>query len=123
MIIFMGSLFIPITLFVFFRKILNELKYQKHLKIILFVLAITGIAIVSFNNRSYSYFLLLIFPLISYWIYRLSFLTFRKKFNRSPIDTAMDWRTGLEKDRFFNIGFVIFGILIPFIIITSIIYN
>jgi len=117
MIIFLSGFVIPLTLFVFFRKLLNEPKYQKLLLIIFSVLAAIGIAIVLIKNQAYSFYLMLILPLISYWIYRMSLSVFRKKNKRNPKDTAMDWRDGLDHDRLFNIGYVIFGIVIPFIIV------
>jgi len=40
---------------------------------------------------------------------------------RNPIDTAMDWRGGLETDRLFNIGYVIIGLVIPFVIMVLIV--
>ena len=37
---------------------------------------------------------------------------------RDPIDTAMDWRSGMETDRLFNIGYVILGLVVPFVIMV-----
>ncbi len=123
MIIFMSSLLVPLALFTFFRRFLNEEKYQKKIRITLSFVASIGILIVILNNKSYLYYLLLLFPLLAYWIHNLCLFWFRKKMGRDPIDTAMDWRSGLQWDRLFNIGYVIIGIIIPFSIFVLIITN
>lgn len=120
-IILMSIILVPLILFIFFRRFLDEQKYQKYIKLIFHALAAFGIVMVLLKGESQKYFLSLLSPLFSYWTYRLCFFWFRKKMGRDPIDTAYDWSTGLKWDRLFNIGYVIIGIVIPFVITVLIV--
>jgi len=84
---------------------------------ILLIISILGIVLLLTNYENI-FFIFLIFPLISILIYRGMFLFYAKIFGRPPVDTFFNWNSGLMSDRIFNIGFVLFGILLPIVIVV-----
>ncbi len=119
--LYVMNFIIPLGLFIFGRKLLDSKKYFYYLLLIFSLVAFFGttIALIGFQ-RDYSYLVLTI-PIISILIYRFLINSFKRKFEKPPIDTFMDWGEGLFWDRAFNIGYLTFGILIPFSIIIILI--
>jgi len=114
-IIYVISLMIPLGLFLFFRKYLDNINYLK--KILLFLLGIATIGImlsISHFGKN-QFYISLINPFLSLAIYRCLFLIFFKKMKRPPIDTAFNFSINnkIDWDRAFNIGYIFFGIILP----------
>jgi hypothetical protein len=115
--LYVMSFIIPQLLFVLGRKLLDNKKYFYYLLLFFSLIALVGIIIAFIGfQKDYSY-LILIIPAISLLFYQFLIDWFKRKFDRPPIDTFMYWREGLFWDRAFNIGYLTFGILIPFSII------
>jgi hypothetical protein len=63
------------------------------------------------------------FPFYHLWFYNFIRTYFIKRENREPIDVALNFKSGLEKDRIFALTFVLFSIFSSYILIGFIIWN
>lgn len=112
--IFIFSIILPLTAFMFFRDYLNNPKSNR--VIIFITCGIFLLGLLFFFLYEDAFFLSLINPFLSYLAFLILSYAFRKRFNRLPKDTALDWSSGLNNDRFFNILFILLGIIGPILI-------
>ncbi|WP_219051223.1 hypothetical protein [Halomarinibacterium sedimenti] len=120
-ILFLSSFLLPLVLLLFAREFITQQKYFVLITSILTIIAVLGIvfAILDYNRNNFA--LCLINPILAYLIFRVCLKIFIKRFGRVPVDTAMDWRSGLFWDRLFNIVYFMVGILLPFMLILLIV--
>lgn len=128
-IMFMFGVLSPLLIFMFGRKLLDNKTSWSALVKVSAVVAILGIILTVFHLGKQGMFISLVAPLYSISIYRPLYLCFVNKTNREPIDTAMDWRSGLFYDRLFNIVYVIlstvvsmFGLLVLMSVLNKNVY-
>lgn len=105
----------PLLIFIFGRQLLDNKTSWSILVKVSAVIAIVGIILTTFNLGNQSMFISLVAPLYSISIYRPLYLYFVNKTNRQPIDTAMDWRSGLFYDRLFNIVYIVLSTVVPMV--------
>jgi len=110
---------LPLGLFMFYRKWLDN---TKHFKVLIFIsLTISVIGVLS-SKTDPEYFMLII-PLYSLLVYKGLFFLFKNHVKRAPIDTSYNWGKGLFWDRMFNIGFVCLGFMLPYFLLLLLIYK
>jgi hypothetical protein len=114
-IIFMFGVLSPLFIFIFGRQLLDNKTSWLILVKVSAVIAIVGIILTAFNLGKQSMFISLVVPLYSISIYRPLYLYIVNKTNRQPIDTAMDWRSGLFYDRLFNIVYIVLSTVVPMV--------
>lgn len=107
------SLMLPLFIFVFFRKWLEEKSSWSLLLTAFIAIAIVGELLTFFIDRNDQLYIFLINPLFSVLLFRLMYSGFIKLFNRKPIDTFFDFRKGLFWDRCFNLFYCLFITVVP----------
>lgn len=107
---------IPLILFLFLRRYLNDKKSFKFILIITILIGIVGLTLTALKVHNDGIFILLIAPIFSVLLYRVMYNFFVKKLDREPQDTFMDFSDGNYADRLFNIAFFPFGLILPIVL-------
>ena len=74
------------------------------------VLLVAGLILTAFTYEKPALFPSLLNPLVSLGLFVVMHKGFVRWQQRDPIDTFMDWRSGLAPDRLFNILYFVLGI-------------
>jgi len=117
MFVFMFSLLNPVLLALFCRRLLNNKKTWLIIVCIYTILGLTGVFIALYGKSitDNNFYISLIIPACSIIIYRVLLMVFKYKFERLPLDTAIDRQSGLFWDKAFNVIFVLIGIFGPMV--------
>jgi uncharacterized membrane protein len=108
-IVTVGSTMIPLFIFLFGRKYLEDKETYKKIFLISLGFACLGIFLATLlNSKNY---IDLLNPFLSVSIYKLHLMFFVYKLKRLPKDTFNDWTDGLYPDRIFNISYWMFGLI------------
>lgn len=114
-IIYLFGISSHLFIFLFARHLLDEKSSWLLLLKIALGLAILGVLLSILFYKERNMYIALIAPLYSVLIYRPMYLYFVHKTKRKPIDTTMDWRSGLFFDRLFNVVYAILSTVLPMV--------
>ena len=82
-------------------------------------LPVAGLILTAFTYKKPALFPSLLNPLVSLGLFVVMHKGFLRWQKRDPIDTFMDWRSGLAPDRLFNILYFILGVVFWFLLYVA----
>ena len=115
-----NTMIIPGIYWIGLESVLKNKESFSKLRLISLVFILIGVVLFLFSYENIELLVVavsFVFPFYHLWLYKTSRNYFIKKEDREPIDTAFNWSSGLEKDRFFSLFFVLFSIFSSFIVI------